>query len=79
MDRRKNPEHLIEPRSAACALPPSIAGHLGRLDEARRALDEIQRRQPEITIGFVQDHTTFTYSDYMDHFMDGLRKAGLPG
>ncbi len=52
--------------------------HLGRLDDARRALDEMQKFQPGITIGFVRDHTTVTHSDYMDHLIDGLRKAGLP-
>ena len=49
-----------KPCSAACALPHSIAGHLGRLDEARGALDEMQRRQPGITIGFVRDHIPVT-------------------
>ena len=48
------------------------------MDDARRALDEMQKFEPGITIGFVRDHTTVTHSDYIDHLIDGLRKAGLP-
>jgi TolB-like protein len=56
----------------------SALSHLGRQDEARRALDEMQRLQPGTTISFIRDHTTVTNSGYMDHLIDGLRKAGLP-
>ena len=62
----------------AAANLASTLGHLGQLDGARRALDDMQRLQTGLTIGFVGDHTPVIHPDYMDHFIDGLRKAGLP-
>ena len=55
----------------------SALGHLDRLDEARRALDEMNDLRPGISIEFVREHTPLTDSGYMDHLLDGLRKAGL--
>jgi adenylate cyclase len=56
----------------------SALAHLDRLDEARRALDEMNEIKPGITIEFVRQHTPVTDTGYMDHLLDGLRKAGLP-
>ena len=56
----------------------SALGHLGLLDEIGRWQDELRRRQPGVTIGSVRQHTTVAFSEYMDHLIDGLRKAGLP-
>ena len=62
----------------AAANLAAALGHLGRPEEARRALDDMRRLQPGITVGFVRDHTPVIHADYMDHFIDGLREAGLP-
>ena len=56
----------------------SALAHLDRLDEAHRALDEMNEREPGITVAFVRERTPVTDTGYMDHFLDGLRKAGLP-
>jgi tetratricopeptide (TPR) repeat protein len=56
----------------------SALGHLGLFDETRRWQDEMLRRQPEVTVDFARQHTTVASSEYMDHMIDGLRKAGLP-
>ena len=52
--------------------------HLDRLDEAGRVLEEMNERDPGITVGFVREHTPVTDTGYMNHLLDGLRKAGLP-
>jgi tetratricopeptide (TPR) repeat protein len=56
----------------------SALSHLGKEDEARRALDDLLRFHPGIKIGFVGEHLPITDTDYRDHLLDGLRKAGLP-
>ena len=56
----------------------SALAHLDRLDEARRSLDVMNEIKPGITIEFVRAHTVVTDTGYMEHFLDGLRKAGLP-
>jgi adenylate cyclase len=56
----------------------SALAHLDRLDEARSALDVMNEIKPGITIEFIRAHTVVIDSGYMDHFLDGLRKAGMP-
>ena len=56
----------------------SAFGHLGRDKEAQDAVQEMQRRQAGITLDFVREHVIINDPDYMDHIVDGLRKAGLP-
>ena len=56
----------------------SALAHLDRLDEAQHALDELNILEPGITIEFVREHTPLIDTGYMNHFLDGLRKAGLP-
>ena len=52
--------------------------HLGREAEASEALSELMRLKPGITLSFVRDHLPAISSEYMDHHLGGLRKAGLP-
>ena len=62
----------------------SALAHLDRLDEARRAIDAMNERDAMnehgqgLTIAFIREHTPVTDIGYMDHLLDGLRKAGLP-
>jgi TolB-like protein len=56
----------------------SALGHLERMDEARRTLNALEEFRPGITLSFVRDHLITTNFDYIDHYIDGLRKAGLP-
>jgi adenylate cyclase len=50
--------------------------HAGRLDEARAALDELKRLQPEISIDWIEKNPPYTQAT-MPIVIEGLRKAGL--
>jgi adenylate cyclase len=51
----------------------------GRLDEARATTAEILRIDPKYTIdGTQRQLALFKRSEDTEHFLDGLRKAGLP-
>jgi len=62
----------------------SALAHLDRLDEARRVIGEMNKRDDmiehgqELTVAFIREHTPVTDTGYMEHLLDGLRKAGLP-
>jgi tetratricopeptide (TPR) repeat protein len=47
--------------------------HTGKMDEAKVALAEARRRNPAITVKWMQQHTP-----NLPAVFDGLRKAGLP-
>jgi hypothetical protein len=47
--------------------------YVGKLDEAKAALAEARRLNPEITIKWMQEHTP-----NLPAVFEGLRKAGLP-
>ena len=53
-------------------------GHLGREDEARRAVDNLLRFQAGMNIGLARERLPITDAGYLDHLLEGLRKAGLP-
>jgi adenylate cyclase len=50
--------------------------HLGRGDEARAAVEELLRVQPGFSLAFVRENSVGP-SPGLDHYLDGLRKAGL--
>ena len=52
-------------------------GHLGRIDEASETLAELMRMQPDFSAKFLHRQLRFGDGDYFDHFVEGLRKAGL--
>jgi adenylate cyclase len=51
--------------------------HLGRLDEARKASEEILRLQPEFSVAASKRTLSAADEDFTQRCMDGLRKAGL--
>jgi adenylate cyclase len=53
-------------------------GQLGRLDEARRYLEEVTRQRPDFSIAFVRDTHLFGEQNIMAHYCEGLRKAAVP-
>jgi TolB-like protein len=54
-------------------------GHLDRRDETRAAVAELRRRKPEFTCRFAKDHLFYLTSPaQVDHYLEGLRKAGVP-
>jgi adenylate cyclase len=54
-------------------------GQLGRLDEARAALEEERRREPDLSLAKVrrENETLGTDPEFLERWLDGLRKAGL--
>jgi adenylate cyclase len=57
--------------AASCA-------HLGRLEEARAAFEDLLRVQPGFSEPFLRATSPNADEGYLDHLLDGLRKAGLP-
>jgi adenylate cyclase len=57
----------------------SACGHAGRLDEAKAALDEYQRHLPNLTVNDPRLIRPFKQPGDQARFLEGLRKAGLPG
>ncbi|MBR0829407.1 tetratricopeptide repeat protein [Bradyrhizobium manausense] len=51
---------------------------LGRLDEARNCIDELQAKRPNTSIAFVRETHLFGDTASFAHYLDGLRMAGLP-
>jgi adenylate cyclase len=55
----------------------SALGHLGRLEEANRALQELRTRRSDFSIDFVQATHLIADTDDMSHYLEGLRKASV--
>ena len=60
------------------AILASSLGHVGRIDEAKRAMDETRRLRPDYSSALVQRTIPFQRHEDLEHFLEGLRKAGLP-
>jgi TolB-like protein/Flp pilus assembly protein TadD len=56
----------------------SALAHLGRFEDAQKALMALRDVLPQATISYVREHFSQTTPHFMDRFLDGLRKAGLP-
>jgi hypothetical protein len=64
---------------SANALLVAALGHLGRVDDAQAAIEELLRRKPEFSCSFARKQLFYIKnSAQMEHYLDGLRKAGLP-
>jgi hypothetical protein len=50
----------------------------GRIEEAREAMRALRQLHPDISVAEVKQSVPYT-AEPMAHFLDGLRKAGLPG
>jgi adenylate cyclase len=53
----------------------SALGHLGRLEEANRFLQELRTRRTDFSIDFVQATHLIADADDMSQYLEGLRKA----
>jgi len=51
---------------------------LGRLEESRGMLERVLRLQPNATLRLLQETVPYAKPVDMEHFLDGLRRAGLP-
>ena len=57
----------------------SLCGHLGRRDAAEECLRQLREIHPEVTIAGISRGLPKGYSPELTaHFLEGLRKAGVP-
>jgi len=56
----------------------SALSRLGRLDEARATLERARALKPDASLVFVDQALPFAHADDREHFVRGLREAGLP-
>ena len=56
----------------------SALGHLGRVDEAHRAARDMLDLKPNFSLSFITRTLPFKNPAHLEHFLGGLRKAGLP-
>ncbi len=56
----------------------SALGNLGRIEEARDAVQEALRLKPDLSIGYLAKTLPAKHPNGLDPYLDGLRKAGLP-
>jgi adenylate cyclase len=52
-------------------------GHLGRIDEAQSALREVRQLNPEFSLAGLRLFLSAASPDYVERYIDGLRRAGL--
>jgi len=79
---RQHEEALAEAVQADGAVPLLAAASqaaLGRLDEARATVGEALAREPDLTLAAVRQRYPFRDPADLDHLIENLRKAGLPG
>lgn len=54
-------------------------GHLGKKDEASKAVAELLRRKPDFRCRYAEDHLFYLESrEQLEHYLEGLPKAGVP-
>jgi pentatricopeptide repeat protein len=53
----------------------SALGHLGRLEEANRVLQELRTQRSDFSTDFVQETHLIADADDMNQYLEGLRKA----
>ena len=81
-------ERAIEPLKEAIGRSPNFVaphrhlaacyGQLGRIEDARAESDAVRRLDPDFTLASVKSKTAFKDRANLEHYLDGLRKAGLP-
>ena len=81
-------EQTIAPLQAAINRFPSFItprrhlaaayAQMGRLDKARTEIAEIRRLDPSVCLSLYRERIRYNRVEDLDHYLDGLRKAGLP-
>jgi TolB-like protein/cytochrome c-type biogenesis protein CcmH/NrfG len=56
----------------------SAYGQLGRLEEAKVALENLLRLAPGVTVAATREQVPWKKPDDRDRYLEGLRRAGLP-
>ncbi len=60
------------------AILAAVLGHLGRGDEAGRAAHDVLELKADFSVSFIARTLPFKDPAHLAHFVEGLRKAGLP-
>jgi adenylate cyclase len=73
---------IHEPRAAGVGYWPyavlaSALGNLGKIAEAREAIDEALQRKPDLSLAYLETTLPTKQSGGLETFLDGMRKAGL--
>src|SRR5262249_21624669 len=63
--------------AAAYRVLPAAAGMSEDAQAAAAAVEELRRAQPNISLAWVADHVPFKQKADRDHYLEGLRRAGL--
>lgn len=50
---------------------------LGRIAEAQQFLEQVKVGQPQLTLQWIRECVPYQTSELMDHFCEGMRKAGV--
>jgi TolB-like protein/Flp pilus assembly protein TadD len=50
---------------------------MGRVEEARQSLAAVRLEQPQLSIEWIKSSVPYQTPDLMEHFLEGMRKAGL--
>ena len=55
----------------------SALGHLERHDDAAQPIEDLMKVKPGFSIATIDETLRFARSADREHYLDGLRKAGL--
>jgi adenylate cyclase len=69
-----------QPNTALWAFMPevSVLGLMGRIDEAKAALERVRRLKPDVTCSFAMQVLPISRTADREHFVRGLLAAGVP-
>ncbi len=59
------------------ALVAACYAALGRMDDAKEAVEEVRRANPKYTLEYARNHLPFGKQTDLEHFIDNLERAGL--
>jgi hypothetical protein len=51
---------------------------MGRLNEASAQIAAIRKFDPTVCLALYRERSRYEKSEDLEHYLDGLRKAGLP-
>jgi len=50
---------------------------MGRVEEARNSLAAVRLEQPQLSVDWIKSSVPYQTAELMEHFLAGMRKAGL--
>ncbi|MHA1108010.1 MAG: hypothetical protein ACTSQV_02720, partial [Alphaproteobacteria bacterium] len=68
----------VAPRLWGRVVLLAALGHKGDSEGAKKALEDMLPRRPDFSLSFIREHYPLNIPKAVDHYVDGLRKAGVP-